>query len=63
MAFIAPQAVNETYVYLCMGGSSECYHKTNDCRGLKSCSKTIKKVTLKEAKEKYHRRPCGYCYK
>ena len=59
----APMTANETYVYICMGPSSECYHKDTDCRGIKNCSKEIKKVTLKEAIEKFKRRPCGYCYK
>ena len=54
---------DDTYVYICTGPQSKCYHKNEFCRGLKSCSKEIKKVTLTEAKEKYHRRACGYCYK
>jgi len=63
LLILSPQQNNETYVYLCMGKSSECYHKKETCRGLKNCSKDIIKVTIEEAKAKYHRRPCGYCYK
>lgn len=48
-------------VFICTGPQSECYHKSSDCRGLKKCSKSIKSVSLAEAK-KMHRRPCGYCY-
>ena len=62
LAFM-PMSVNDTYVYICMGPSSECYHKDTECRGIKNCSKTVKKVTLDEAIKKYKRRPCGYCYK
>lgn len=63
MLFIAPQSNNKTYVYICMGPASECYHKNKECRGIKSCSKEVKKVTLDEAIDKYKRRACGYCYK
>ncbi len=49
-------------VYICTGSSSECYHNTKSCRGLRRCSKTIKEVTKEEAEDKYHRRACGYCY-
>lgn len=54
---------NESYVYICMGPRSECYHKTQSCRGLRNCSTSIKKVTVSEAKTKYHRRACGICMK
>ena len=59
--FVAPQG--ETYVYICTGPQSECYHKNTFCRAFKKCSGDIKKVTLDQAKDKYKRRPCGYCYK
>ena len=52
----------DTYVYICTGPQSKRYHKTSTCKGLKSCSKEIKKITLEEAK-KLNRTPCGYCYK
>ena len=63
MLFASAQNYRTTYVYICMGPQSECYHKSTECRGIKNCSKSIKKVTLNEAIEKYRRRPCGYCYK
>lgn len=52
---------NNTTVYICTGPQSKRYHKTADCRGLRSCSKEIRKVTLEYAK-KIGRTPCGYCY-
>lgn len=55
----APQA--NGMVYICTGPQSKRYHKTPDCRGLRSCSKEIKEVTLEYAK-KIGRTPCGYCY-
>ena len=63
MLFASVQNSRVTYVYICMGPQAECYHKSTECRGIKNCSKTIKKVTLNEATDKYNRRPCGYCYK
>jgi len=51
-----------TYVYVCMGSSAVCYHKTNKCKGLTNCSKEIKKTTKSEA-EKQKRRACKICYK
>lgn len=51
----------ETSVYICTGPKSQCYHSNSSCRGLRSCSGTIKKVTVKEA-EKMNRRPCKICY-
>ena len=60
LAFAPMQADNEE-VYICMGPKSACYHKTPNCRGLRNCSTSIKKVTLKEAKEVHHRRACGIC--
>ena len=52
---------NSNTVYICTGPQSKRYHKTADCRGLRSCSKEIRKVTLEYAK-KIGRTPCGYCY-
>lgn len=51
----------ETYVYICTGPNSKCYHRTADCKGLKKCSKEVKKVTLTYAKGK-QRTPCRFCY-
>ena len=52
-----------TYVFICTGPKSECYHKYRECKGLGRCSREIKKITLQEAKEIYHRRPCSKCIK
>jgi len=48
-------------VYICTGGSSVCYHKTSDCRGLSRCSREIIPVSLEDA-QKDGRRPCKICY-
>ena len=50
-------------VYLCMGETSEFYHKNKTCKGLKNCSKEIISLKLDEAISDYNRRPCGFCYK
>lgn len=52
---------NETMVYICTGSMSKRYHKTSNCRGLNSCSKEIKKVSVDYAK-KIGRTPCKWCY-
>ena len=52
---------SETEVYICTGPQSKRYHKTENCMGLNSCSRSIEKLTVEEAK-KMMRTPCGYCY-
>lgn len=52
----------DTYVYICTGPQSKRYHRTSTCKGLKSCSKEVVKVTLEKARN-MNRTPCGYCYK
>lgn len=42
---------SQQQVYICKGKSSKKYHKSSNCRGLNSCSTSIYKVSLKEAKE------------
>lgn len=49
-------------VYICNGGSSECYHRTADCEGLENCCSSVTKVSKEDAEKKHHRRPCHYCY-
>lgn len=49
-----------SYVYICTGPGAHRYHKTDDCRGLGSCSGEIKKVTVSEA-IKMDRTPCRIC--
>ncbi|MDR1346883.1 MAG: hypothetical protein LBJ63_00410 [Prevotellaceae bacterium] len=51
----------ETYVLICASKNAYAYHK-HECKGLKKCSHEVKKITLKEAKEKGYK-ACGYCYK
>lgn len=52
---------NETYVYICTGSSSKCYHKTSSCRGLGNCGGNIVKITESSAIDK-GRRKCKICY-
>lgn len=47
-------------VYICTGGSSQCYHSRNTCSGLRRCSGEIKQITLEQA-QKMNRRPCKIC--
>ena len=53
----------QTYVYICTGEKSVRYHKVNTCSGLRNCSKSIIKITEKDAINKYKRTPCKICYK
>jgi len=39
-------------VYICNSKNATKYHKKEFCRGLSTCKKETKKVTLKEAKDK-----------
>lgn len=55
----APQAVHK--VYICTGPQSKRFHKTPHCKGLQSCSKQIKEVTVEQAR-KLGRTPCKWCY-
>lgn len=52
---------HEKEVYVCMGPQSKRYHKTKSCKGIKNCSKDIKKMSISEAESK-RRTPCGYCF-
>lgn len=49
-------------VFICTGGSSQCYHKSETCKGLCNCRASIKEITLEDA-EKMGRRPCKMCCK
>ena len=44
-------------VYICKGGSSKVYHKSEICRGLKFCSTNVEKVS-EVAAIKLGRRKC-----
>jgi len=54
---IKPIAIDS--VYLCMGNNYTVYHKTQTCNGLRKCSTTLKKVSLYDAINTYHRKLCG----
>ena len=47
----------QSMVYLCNGGSSKVYHKSENCRGLKFCSTKVEKVS-EDAAIKLGRRKC-----
>lgn len=49
-------------VYVCTGSRSQCYHRTETCRGLNTCKGEIKAVSLKTA-QSLGRRECKICYK
>lgn len=62
--FTQPQpteSTNETYVYICTGGSSKRYHSNPKCKGLSNCQAEIKKVSKSYAETK-GRTPCKLCY-
>ena len=50
-------------VYICTGKRAYAYHRSSECKWLKKCSHAIDELTLGEAAEVYHRRPCKPCYK
>ncbi|HTA82822.1 MAG TPA: hypothetical protein VK783_07815 [Bacteroidia bacterium] len=51
------------YVYIDSSDAKEpYYHKGSDCKDIKKGDK-VKKVTLTEAVNKYHLKPCPECYK
>lgn len=63
--YVPPKNVTnkaETYVYICTGPQSKRYHKTDNCKGLSRCSKTVKKVTVDKAID-LGRTKCKMCYK
>ncbi len=49
-------------VYVCTGPHARRYHKSASCKGLRNCSREIKKISLEQAK-KLHKTPCHICYK
>lgn len=51
-----------TMVYICTGKASKRYHRTDECRGLDSCTGTIQLVAIEKAR-KLGRTPCRICYK
>lgn len=56
-------AAGEQKVFVVMSGNAYAYHKTRTCSAVQRATHPVKEVTLKEAQEKMHRKPCGICYK
>ena len=51
------------YVYIDVADTKQpYYHKADDCKEIKKGDK-VKKVTLTDAVNKYHLKPCPDCYK
>jgi len=50
------------YVYIDADPKEPYYHAANDCKDIKKGHK-IEKVTLSEAVNTYHLKPCPDCYK
>ena len=48
-------------VYICYSSTSYAYHSSLRCRGLNRCTHQIIKVSLEDARDKYHHRPCKIC--
>lgn len=53
--------VPEQRYYISLGKSARAFHVTRECYGLRNSKKVIS-VTWEEAVEKYHRRPCKWCF-
>ena len=49
-------------VYICKSGTSYAYHNSY-CQGLRQCTHKIDTVTITQAIESGHKKPCGYCYR
>ncbi|MCX4328285.1 MAG: hypothetical protein OSJ45_13500 [Lachnospiraceae bacterium] len=63
--FISPDtvAITEAKTYVYYVSTSYAYHSSKNCWTLKRSKKTIKKATLKKARNKLELKPCGVCYK
>lgn len=55
------EETKEPTVYICTGGSSKRYHKTNKCKGLRNCGGRIIAISQADA-EDMGRTPCQICY-
>ncbi|MBR2032712.1 MAG: hypothetical protein IKA04_10970 [Alistipes sp.] len=51
----------EKEYYISLGRSAKAFHVTKECYGLRNSKKVIS-VTWEEAVNKYHRRPCKWCF-
>ncbi|MGL5888694.1 MAG: hypothetical protein ACRC3B_02345 [Bacteroidia bacterium] len=48
-------------VFVCIGGSAERYHRTENCSGLRNCRHQIREVNIDEAKDRFNRTACHIC--
>ncbi|MBP2831879.1 hypothetical protein J8281_06730 [Aquimarina sp. U1-2] len=51
---------DEIKVFICNSMTSDKYHYKKECKGLTRCNDTIKKISLRKAKNVYGRNVCGY---
>ncbi len=51
-----------TYVWICTGPGAVAYHSSRNCGGLNNCREDIVRVTMHDAINEWHRRPCKRCY-
>ncbi|PWS28581.1 hypothetical protein DHW03_01640 [Pedobacter yonginense] len=50
-------------VYICVSPTAIAYHKSKTaCKGIRSCTHRIQKVTLEDAIKKYKYRACKLCF-
>lgn len=49
-------------VWVCTGSTSSCYHRVEECRGLRLCASKVRQVPVKSA-QILGRRQCKMCYK
>lgn len=49
-------------VYVCLSREAYAYHCRSNCRGLRQCTHTVKRVSMSYAQVTLNRRACGYCY-
>jgi hypothetical protein len=62
-ASFTPYMLPDQYVYIDSTDNKEpYYHAAGDCKDIKKGDK-VKKVSLNDALNKYHLKPCPDCYK
>ncbi len=61
LAVSVGNTASDTKVLICKSKTAHKYH-SHYCRGLKRCTHSVVKVTIKEAVELGYS-ACGYCYK
>ena len=63
MQLSVEKKADTTEVYICTSPAAVAYHKTKDgCRGIKSCSSKVLKVSKSDAIRKYKYSACKICY-